>query len=533
MYSYNKGLFADWVPKPVQLLLIVLLLTSLLAVNGVYTVNIGYMVGSLGTQNSWIVFANYATIIGMGISLPLILRFKLRFRLKQTMVRTFLSLAILMMVIGTTDNSMVIVAASFFVGFFRMFALLELVFPLLFILSKDGNRPRFYSIFYPFAITIPQIVGYYVVKAGHYISWEHTYYAMAIIMLGCVILSVVFIHNQRFSHKLPLYYIDWFGMLLFGIVLMALAYFIAFARQLDYFNSKEIILSLIIFGLGTTAYLIHQEFEKRPFVNLKALSQYNVFHGIMLLFMLGFFLAGGSLQSSITMGVLGYDASWNNLLNLWMIPGIILAGIFGILWLAKGKSIKVYVMAGYTAFLFYNIMLYFLIDPNLEYQMLIVPNMIRGFGMVTLFIGVWYYTLNNLSMENTLSVVAFMLVVRSVIGPGFLSLIVNYVNDAWQLDALNNLALNMDSVEISKQAALGMYKTVRIQALIIGLRRILGALILLGGVILLYNAFHHFDGLTKRKIVIIRKRFKGHETSGYITENITTKDAVAATSAVF
>jgi hypothetical protein len=202
-----------------------------------------------------------------------------------------------------------------------------------------------------------------------------------------------------------------------------------------------------------------------------------------------------------------------------------------VLWLAKNKPIKIFVMSGYAAFLFYSILLYFLIDPNLEYQMLIIPNIIRGFGMVTLFIGVWYYALNNLSMNETLSVAAFLLVVRSMIAPGVWGVITNYMNDVWQLEAIQNLAIDMDAVEIPQRAAMGLYKSVRIQALIISTRRVLGAIILLGGVVLLYNVFLHFEGLSKRKIILIRKRLKGHETSGYIVESASTQEAIGAASA--
>jgi hypothetical protein len=45
---YNKGLFSDWVPKPVQLLIIVLLLAVAMPLGGVYTGNISFMVGSTG-----------------------------------------------------------------------------------------------------------------------------------------------------------------------------------------------------------------------------------------------------------------------------------------------------------------------------------------------------------------------------------------------------------------------------------------------------------------------------------------------------
>ena len=108
---YNKGLFADWVPKPVQLLLIILFLFPVLVVSGVYTGNLSYMSSSLGTYNEWLVFANYAGVIGMGTSMPIIFRFKLAFHTKYLVLRTFLILAVLSFMIATTDNNIVIVAA--------------------------------------------------------------------------------------------------------------------------------------------------------------------------------------------------------------------------------------------------------------------------------------------------------------------------------------------------------------------------------------------------------------------------------------
>ena len=163
---YNKGLFADWVPKPLMLVLIIVFLIPILVVSGIYTGNLSFMVSSLGTDNAWIVFANYAGVVGMGVSMPVIFRYKMRFHTKFLMMRTLLFLALASFMIATTDNNIVLVASSFFIGFLKMFALLELILPLMYIISPDGNRPRFYSIFYPVAIVIPQIAGYIMTKFG-------------------------------------------------------------------------------------------------------------------------------------------------------------------------------------------------------------------------------------------------------------------------------------------------------------------------------------------------------------------------------
>ena len=74
---YNQGLFRDWVPKLVQLLLILIFTIVIVPVNGVYVGNVSYMVGSTGIQTEYFVWANYAGVIGMGAAMPIILRMKM------------------------------------------------------------------------------------------------------------------------------------------------------------------------------------------------------------------------------------------------------------------------------------------------------------------------------------------------------------------------------------------------------------------------------------------------------------------------
>ncbi len=532
---YNKGLFADWVPKPLQLVLIVVFLLPVLVVNGIYTGNLSYMVGSLGTESAWIVFANYAGVVGMGVSMPIIFRYKLRFHTKFLMVRTLLFLSIASFMLGTTDSNMVMVSCSFFIGFLKMFTLIELIMPLMYVLSPDGNRPRFYSIFYPMAIVVPQIGGFIMTRFGFQTYWQNANYIMAILMLFLTALAIIFMHHKRFDRKVPLYYIDWTGMFLYTAVFLAIAYILSFAKQQNYFRSDHIVLATGIIIVGIILYQINQQLTKRPFIDFGAMKNYNVIHGIMMLLMLGFFLAGGSLQNKITIGILGFDGVMDNSLNLWMIPGLVLASIFSLMWLVKNKSLKIYILMGYSGFIFYYIFMYFLVSPNLSYEQLIFPNILRGFGMAILFIGIWLYALGNLSVDATLGVAAVLIIVRTMIGPGLWSLIFNYVDGIWSLEALTNMAGKMDASVYTKREAMGLFRTLNLEALMIATKRLYGVLILFGGAVLVYVSFLNFEGLSTRRIVLLRKRLKGHNTKGYKREtaviNEETKEEAKAASA--
>ncbi len=515
---YNKGLFADWVPKPLMLVLIVVFLLPILVVNGVYTGNLSFMVGSLGTYNEWIVFANYAGVVGMAVSMPIIFRYKLRFHTKFLMIRTLLLIALASFMIATTDNNIVIVASSFFIGFLKMFALLELIMPLMFILSPDGSRPKFYSIFYPTAIIIPQIAGFIMTRFGFSTYWQNANLIIAILMLILAAIALIFMHNQRYDKKVPLYYVDWTGMVLYAGIFLSMAYFLSFAKQQNYFRSDNIILSVVLVIVGIVLYQINQRLTKRPFVDFSYLKNYSVIHGIMMLLMLGFFLAGSSLQSKITIGILGFDAVMDNSYNLWMIPGLLLASAFSLKWLVNNKSIKIYILIGFATFIVYYVLMYFLISPNLSYEQLIIPNILRGFGMAVLFIGIWLYALGNLSLDATLGVAAVLIVVRTMIGPGLWSLIFNYIGSIWNLEVLTNMAAQVDASAISKNAAMGMFKSINLDALLISTKRLYGVLILLGIAVLVYVSFLNFEGLSKRKLIMLKKRIKGQNTSGYTRE---------------
>ncbi len=505
---YNKGLFANWVPKPLQLLLIVFFLLPILIISGIYTGNLSYMSSAIGTYNEWLVFANYAGIVGMGVSMPIVFRFKLAFHTKYLMLRTFLILALLSFMIGTTDNNWVIVACSFLIGFFKMFAMMEVILPMMYIISPDGKRPKFYAIFYPLAIVIPQIGGYIFTKVGFFTFWQNVNFIMAMLMLICAVLATIFMHHQRFDRKVPLYYIDWMGMFIYTIVFMAMAFFLAFAKQQNYFHSRYIILVTGIIIVGIAIYQIHQRLERRPFVDFRALKKYNIIHGIMMLFMLGFLLAGTSLQSRITRGVLGFSTILDNSLNLWMIPGVILASIFSLKWLTQEKSIKTYIIIGFVAFMFYYILMYFLVSPNLSYNGLIFPNILRGFAMSILFIGIWLYALSSLSIDVMLSVAAILIITRTMLGPGVWSVILNYIDGFYQVESLNNIAGKMDASAYTKRAAMQLYRNIKIDTLIIATQRLYGFMILMANVILVYITFLNFEGLGKRKLISFRNRFR-------------------------
>lgn len=71
MASYPRNYpFYNWIPKPLGILILVLLFIPILTVGGVYTANSGEMMSGLGIQSEHIQFVGFLTSIGMAAFSP-------------------------------------------------------------------------------------------------------------------------------------------------------------------------------------------------------------------------------------------------------------------------------------------------------------------------------------------------------------------------------------------------------------------------------------------------------------------------------
>ncbi len=505
---YNQGLFYNWVPKILQLLLILIFQFAFLAVNGVYTTNISYMVGQSGNQSDFYMWAYYANSIGMGVAMPLLVRIKSRFRTKEIVSGALVILAFCSYIIGTTTQPYVIVLCSLLMGFVKMFGSIEMLLVLMFILSPDGNRGRFYSVFYPYALVASQLASYWITDISYHLNWQISYMYIAGFCLILAMLSIIFQHNQRFVRKLPLYYVDWLSAMLFSVCFMALAHVFSFGKSQNWFVSDQIKLSFSVFVISAVWMCIRQVTLKRPYLSFKIFERSNVRHGLLMLFFTGLFLGVSALQNTFAVAVLNYDPLTNAKLVLLTLPGMLLAGWFGVYWFNRQYPIKFYVFTGFASYMMYCIYMYFSVSTSFSFDMWILPMFFRGFGMCVLFISVWYYTLDKLNPNDMLAAFGLIIVWRSFVAIGFFTAFFSWLQYALQLQSVNDLAVYLDANTISYSAAMGNLKLTQINAILSSTKIIFGYTIIAGIGVLLYVYFHHF-GRVRFTILRFRRLYSG------------------------
>ena len=486
---YNKGLYHDWVPKPIQLLLIVLLLAVVMPLGGVYTGNISYLVGGTGALSEYFLWANYATTIGMGACMPVVLRMKMRFKVRDKIVLILVLLGLLSYVNATTLQPMVMVISALIIGFLKMMVTIELFLPLM---AMIGNRGVFYGAFYTFVLMMNQVASYYAVEVSILYNWQHFYIIVAVLCFILALIHWVFMHDKYFALKVPLHYIDWLSILLFVSTFMFSAYVYSFGKQQDWWNSSKIMNASIGAFISFALLAIRQLTLKRPYLSFMIFKRNNVQNGLFMLFWLGMFLGTTTLQNTFAVGVLGYDQLTNARLNILMIPGIILAGVVAIFWFKKEKPLKMFIFSGFSAMVGYAMIMYFSMVLEFSYDRWYLPMFLKGYGMCSLFISVWFYTLDKLELDDMLAAIGLVLVWRTFLAVGLFSAIYSWFQYHFQIVAVGDLAVYIDGMTISPQTLAGNMKAVQLNAIIIASKKIFGCIVLVGFGVLVYVLTHHF-----------------------------------------
>lgn len=510
---YNKGPFATWVPKPLMLLLILFFMFPMMTISGVYTSVLTEVTGALATYSEYVTVANNAGTIGMGVAIVILMRVKMRFRSKEIIAGSAIILATLSVMCATTDNPYVLIVCSFLIGFFKMFPMIEMVLPIMFILSPNGDRGKFYAIFYPLSIGFGQLSAYYFAKMTFNNSWETPYFYMAIIMLLVAACSLIFQHNQRFGFKLPLYQIDWFSLVLLFSSLMSINYFLVFMKQQAWFNSPYIVGSLLL-GIGTFVALIYrQKFLKRKMIEFSVFKKSNVIHSVILLIFLGIYLASSSVYMQYTVGVLGYNNLINAEINLWMIPGVILAGVMAFYGFKNQWPIKYYIASGFVAFFLHTLFLYFMINPQMDIDYLNYSMILKGLGMGILFIGIWFYACLDLSMPEMMGMMPILIVFRSFVATAFGGALISWASYQGQWQSLSDISIYWDTSVIGN--GMLIYQSAMLNALMASGKTVLGALLWLIIPILIFVFSHHYGRFNHRRVVLFKKLIKGNSIKGY------------------
>ncbi|WP_267740593.1 hypothetical protein [Myroides injenensis] len=504
---YNRGLFKANIPFFLQYIIMFIFGFVLVNVYAVYPGNAAEIYSTLGWSSGVITSANNTMIIGMALTFPIILRVKMVLKAQVKLFWGCLLLASLSIVSIYNTSYVMLLVISFSMGVIKMNCLSE--FTLLFITivtQKTGAKIKSYSYFYAVLYAIVAMGTFVSIYTAYGFSWERTCVVFAILLVLCAILTLFTTHTANFSKFYPLYYIDWFSVACLSLGFALWSHLFAFIQEYnwfygDYRGSLYGIGGLLLIVLG----MVRQRYLKRQYWQLITMRKRNVWVAAIFIFTIGIYQGASGFDNLIMSSILQYDTLTVGRVNLVMIPGSLLAGAIGLMLLKKdNRGLKTFIILGFSVFILQYLVSYFYINLQLTITYFYFTHFMRALAIGILYIGLWHYLTMGLELNDSLSIMSLMLIVRTFLALAIFSSLYSYLSYVLQKTSISDQALFINFSYVENRANLSL-SAIQQQTLLASFKTIYGYILLVSILVMTTVSLHGF-GLSKWRLSIQMRR---------------------------
>lgn len=514
-----------WIPKWLGIVTAFMVMIPILMINGTYTGCSIDISGALGILSEDISMAYYSASAGMAVAYPLIPKIRSIVTTKTILLSDLLLQIGLSLICARTIHIEVITICSFFIGFLKAFAMLEIIIILKPFFSPKDVRSEFYGYFYPIVFGVGQISMVITSYLAYSYQWQYMYYFVTILLFVAIIFVLLCFRYGRRPIKIPFRDIDWQSLVLISALMLITLYVATYGKTKDWFSSDKILVGALAVPVLLALFIWRQKSNPTPYLVLEVLSSPKAIVGYVFMALVMFFSASSAIISSYATSVLRIDNVHTNLLNLWLIPGFVFGAFLSFWWLRlQIFRFRVLVFWGMSFFVLYLGLLYFGLTPDGTYEALRFPMFLRGAGMMTLFIAFGVYAVEDMNPKLMIHNAFFLIGVRSAIAPAlsasFFSNAIYYLQQKGMtvlcenVNMGNPLAAGHYTQSLNSALALGhsitdaqslatntLYSIVQVQALMLALKTLVGYLLIAAIIIMVVSRFIPFHQKLKVKVV--------------------------------
>lgn len=514
-----------WVPRWLGIVTAFVVMLPIILINGAYTGNITEVSGTLGVLSEDISMAYYATSAGMAVAYPLIPKVRPVVTTKTILLIDLLLQVILSFICAQVNQMDIIIVCSFFIGFLKAFAMLEIILMIRPLFSPKNIRSEFYAYFYPIVFSAGQVSMAVTAQLAYYYQWQYMYYFVILLLLVAISFILMFFRYARRPVYFPFKEIDWKSILLMASILLFTIWSATYGKTLDWFSSTKITVYVLSLPVLVWLFLFRQKTTRNPYLRLEVLNSSKALIGYFYMMLVMFFSATSSLVTSYMNSIIRVDSVHANFLNLWMLPGFICGAVICFWWFRWQRwRFRVLISGGMLCYVIYLTILYFGITPDGRYEMLYLPMFLRGMGMMILFIAFGVFVVEDMNPKLMIYNAFFLITCRSVIAPALASSFFNNMLYRVQLQGMTILSENMRmdnpvTAQLYEQSRTGMlaqghsmtdatalacnslYTTLQTQSLLLALKTIIGYVLIFAIVVMVISRFTPFHKTLKVEIV--------------------------------
>jgi MFS transporter, DHA2 family, multidrug resistance protein len=419
-----KEVFYSWFPAFLRLPVLLFLFFVMLTANGIFPGNITYMYNGMGTWPEHMNFAYNSLFIGVSMGLMLEGRLKQRLSGKGMLIFGLLGMLVMNAVCATTSNPFIVAAACFLLGIMKVAAFTEIFLVWLFIWSPDKQPGRVYPFLYAVVLAGSGIMNWMITILAGIFNWRLSYTLILLLLLVCLLIVLLCIRHHPLKRIIPLYQMDRAGFFFLSSSMMLLNYVLAYGALKDWFYDRSLQWSASGALIAFLLFIRRELLARHPFIPPALFQVGNLGKGLLFFFVVGIFTPA-PVQIIFT-SVLRLEPMRIAELNLYTIPGIMVAAIVCFLWYYQRLNTMYLILSGFTAMAIHQWLLYTGLSPDFPLSGFWWSSIAKGYGTTTLFIAYGLYTISNFEPARIMTVAGLMVLVRSFVTSALFTAIQTY-----------------------------------------------------------------------------------------------------------
>ena len=409
MPSYPKNYpFYNWVPKPLGILILVLLFLPILTAGGVYSVNSTEMMSGLGIISEHIQFTNFATSIGMAAFAPFLYRLVLIRREKMMCLAGFSLMYIFCFICAKTDSVFLLALCSLLMGFLRMVLMMVNLFTLILYAGGieaylkitpgmepetangwdklDIERSAAQPAIYLFFMILGQIGTSITAWMAFEYEWQYVYYfMMGMLLLSILVIFITMPYHKFQSHRFPINMRQFGNATVFCTMLLCFTYIMTYGKVLDWYDAPTIRWATVGGVISAGLFIYLESMHRNPYYILGVLRLRTIRMGILFYFLL-MFLNSSAMVVNVFTGIGMKLDNWQNAtLGNWCMAGYAIGGLLTIGLSVKGVHFKYLFAGGFLLLGLSAMFMYFEVQSAGLYERMKYPVIIRSTGMMMLY----------------------------------------------------------------------------------------------------------------------------------------------------
>lgn len=471
-----------FIPEKMKPWLLILFIIVFNCTGGVYLAAVSDMVGSTQLLQEDIMMAGYASLVGMALFFAIMFRLKWAVRPKTALGCCIFVLITSNLICMHTGSVPVLVGVSLVSGFFRMWAIYECNSTIQLWITPKRDMSIWFCYIYLMVNGTIQLTGIAALSFSAWASWHYMYWFIIGALLIMYLIVIVCYRGISIMPRLPLYGIDWVGMLLWGATAMSILFVCIYGEHYDWWQSEHIwfatVLAVVTFSMNwwRSTYLRH------PYISFNIFKFPLVLTCVAVILVMDLLLAPSHIfEHALMESVLGYDHLNTLALNWVAIFGVVIGILFTWQTFAIRKwSYQRMLVIAFLCFTFYLAYFYFYVDYNIPKEALFLPVIFRSAGYVMVAVMMLtanarlpfpYTFLHGLSFQNMFSAALAGPIGNAIIGRALK--VVMTRNSMLLGEGMDNISLSLLRTPYGD-----LYGMIQVQSLLESIKEIYGWLLL-------------------------------------------------------